>query len=119
EEARLNSIPQFRTSIVPAEGHDPLRLHFIWQKSSRENAVPIILLHGWPSSPFEFAKLLNPLAEPEDENKLAFHVVAPSLPGYAFSDAPVKSGVGVKAFAKMFHELMVKLGYSRYRKCAY
>lgn len=114
EEAKLNTFPQFRTALNPGPDHDPLRVHFIWKKSPRENAVPLLLLHGWPSSPFEFSKVIIPLSEPSDESKLAFHVVVPSLPGFGFSDNPTKPGVGVKAFGKMFHELMGKLGYPRY-----
>lgn len=73
-----------------------------------------MLVHGWPSSFYEFIKVVDKLTEPEEEGAQAFHVVLPSLPGYAFSDPPNKPGIGVIEFAKMFHELMNRIGYQNY-----
>ncbi|RPA86995.1 alpha/beta-hydrolase [Ascobolus immersus RN42] len=114
EENKLNQFPHFRTKISPGEGHDELRIHFIWKRSTRANAQPILLCHGWPGSFYEFIKVIDLLAEPEGEDTQAFHVVVPSLPGYGFSDAPKKPGVGLRQYAAMFNKLMNKLGYTRY-----
>ncbi|KAH6611615.1 hypothetical protein Trco_001635 [Trichoderma cornu-damae] len=104
------------TITIPAVGssypHD-LDLHFIHQKSEREDAIPIILLHGWPSTSLEWEKIIRPLANPQDSSKPAFHVVAPDLPGYGFSPAPI-SPLGAPEYAAVCASLMQQLGYEKY-----
>jgi pimeloyl-ACP methyl ester carboxylesterase len=98
---RLNELPQFRTEI------DGLAIHFVHVRSAGEHAVPVILTHGWPGSFLEFERAIAPLAE-------TFHVVVPSLPGYAFSDRPVTAGWGIHRIARAWCELMTRLGYPRF-----
>ncbi len=88
-EARLNAFPQYRTQI------DGLGIHFIHVRSPHRNALPIILTHGWPGSVVEFMEIIGPLSDPTrygGRAEDAFHVVVPSLPGFAFSDKPVETG---------------------------
>ncbi|RCI07274.1 epoxide hydrolase [Rhizopus stolonifer] len=89
--------------------HD-LKIHFVHEPTTAENATPIVLLHGWPSTFYEFHK---PLRD-GSVNSQAFHVVVPSLPGYGFSEAPQKEGCGVMEMARTMHELMLTLGYDKY-----
>ena len=86
-ERRLNAFPQFRTDI------DGVGIHFLHVRSPHEQALPLILTHGWPGSVLEFEKAIRPLTEPDDPAD-AFHVVIPSLPGYGFSDRPAEPGWG-------------------------
>jgi len=81
-EARLNQIGQFRTTI------DGLGIHFVHRRSPRADATPLILTHGWPGSIAEFVDVVDELADPSDAAAPAFHVVAPSLPGFGYSDSP-------------------------------
>ena len=111
--ARLNAFPQFRTEIEAWNG-ERLGIHFIHRRSSRPGARPLLIQHGWPSSVFEFHKIIDLLAEPEDADAPAFHVVAPSLPGYGWSDIPRRGGIGPAAIADMWAELMAGLGYERF-----
>ena len=104
-EARLNAIGQFVTEI------DGLDIHFLHRRSSRKDAVPLILTHGWPGSVVEFLGVIDTLAEPGDSAQPAFHVVAPSLPGYGFSGKPSTTGWGVERIARAWAELMERLGY--------
>jgi pimeloyl-ACP methyl ester carboxylesterase len=110
-EARINAFPQYRTQI------DGLGIHFIHVRSPHRNALPIILTHGWPGSIVEFMGIIGPLSDPtryggpaED----AFHVVVPSLPGFAFSDKPVETGWDVNRIARAWATLMQRLGYERW-----
>jgi len=110
-ETRLNSYPQFRTEV------DSLGFHFIHVRSAHENALPIILTHGWPGSVIEFLKTIGPLTDPTAHGgraEDAFHVVIPSLPGFGFSDQPKEIGWDVTRTAKAWHVLMERLGYSRW-----
>lgn len=110
-EAHLNSFPQFRTEI------DGLGIHFIHVRSPHENALPLVITHGWPGSIVEFHKVIAPLADPTahgGDAKDAFHVVCPSLPGYGFSDKPTEVGWGVDKIAQTWGKLMARLGYDRY-----
>ncbi|MEM7220271.1 MAG: epoxide hydrolase family protein [Pseudomonadota bacterium] len=110
-EALLNRFPQFKTRI------DGLDIHFIHARSSHEDAVPLLMTHGWPGSIVEFQKVIAPLTEPTAHGgsaAQAFHVVCPSLPGYGFSDKPAATGCGVETIAGMWHELMRRLGYARF-----
>src|SRR5690348_13829180 len=110
-ETRLNALPQFLTEI------DDLDIHFIHVKSRHENALPVILIHGWPGSIVEMLNVVGPLTDPtayggsvED----AFDVVIPSIPGYGFSGKPTSSGWGPDRVASASLELMKRLGYTRF-----
>jgi pimeloyl-ACP methyl ester carboxylesterase len=113
-EKRLNALPQFLTQI------DDLDIHFIHVKSRHENALPVILIHGWPGSIVEMLNVVGPLTDPtayggsvED----AFDVVIPSIPGYGFSGKPTTSGWGPDRVASASVELMKRLGYTRFVAC--
>ncbi len=106
--ARLNGFPHVRVEVEPG-----FRLHALHLRSSRADAKPLLIAHGWPGSIIEFETIYRRLAEPEDPAAPAFHVVAPSLPGYAWSDRP-KSPIGPRAVAKLYDRLMAVLGYRRY-----
>jgi len=110
-EQRLNVFPQFRTQI------DGLGIHFLHVKSQHPSAVPMIMTHGWPGSVVEFLKVLGPLTDPTAHGGRAdeaFHVVAPSLPGFGFSDKPAERGWGLPRIAKAWAVLMKRLGYGSY-----
>lgn len=107
EEARLNAMPQFMTDIN-VEGFGEIQLHFVHSRSRREDAIPVLFLHGWPGSFAEVTKILPIL------NQAGFHVVAPSLPGYGFSSYPEKPGFKHQHHAMAFHSLMQKLEYQDY-----
>jgi pimeloyl-ACP methyl ester carboxylesterase len=110
-EARANSFPHFRTRI------DRLGIHFIHARSSHTNAMPIVFTHGWPGSFVEFLEVIGPLIEPTRFGGTAddaFHVVIPSLPGFAFSDKPSDTGWDVERIAKAWVTLMRRLGYERW-----
>jgi pimeloyl-ACP methyl ester carboxylesterase len=110
-ESRLNSLPQFRTEL---EG---LGIHFLHVRSSHEDALPLILTHGWPGSILEFLKVIGPLTEPQDfggDGGDAFHLVIPALPGYGFSDKPAGAGWGLDRIAANWDRLMKRLGYRDY-----
>jgi microsomal epoxide hydrolase len=106
--ARLNRFAQQRVEVEPG-----LRLHCIHRRSSRADARPLLIAHGWPGSVMEFEALIDRLAEPEEASAPAFHVVAPSLPGYAWSDRPAQP-IGPRAVAALYDRLMPALGYERY-----
>jgi len=110
-EARLNSFPQFRSSVLD------LGVHFVHVRSPEPGALPLVMTHGWPGSIVEFLEAIGPLADPVAHGgraEDAFHVVCPSLPGYGFSDKPKQTGWGVEKIAHAWSELMQSLGYSRY-----
>ncbi|WP_298372448.1 epoxide hydrolase family protein [uncultured Bradyrhizobium sp.] len=110
-ERQLNSFPQFRTNI------DGLGIHFLHVRSKHENALPIILTHGWPGSIFEFLKVIGPLTNPTaygGKAEDAFHVVIPSLPGFGFSDKPIEKGWNLPRIARAWATLMKRLGYDRW-----
>ncbi|ANJ07199.1 epoxide hydrolase family protein [Streptomyces parvulus] len=104
-EARLDRIGQFRTSV------DGLGIHFLHRRSPRADATPLVLTHGWPGSVAEFAHVVDELADPPDPGAPAFHVVAPSLPGFGYSDKPATTGWGTERIAAAWVELMGRLGY--------
>jgi pimeloyl-ACP methyl ester carboxylesterase len=106
-EARLNALPQFQTVI------DGLNIVFVHVRSPRQDALPLIMTHGWPGSMVEFSKVIGPLADPGD-GAPAFHVVCPSLPGHGFSEKPGQTGWGIERIARAWAELMSRLGYRRY-----
>jgi epoxide hydrolase len=110
-EARLNGLAQYRTEL------DGLNIHFLHIRSRHANALPIIITHGWPGSVIEFFKIIDPLTNPTAHGgraEDAFHVVAPSLPGFAFSDKPAERGWNSARIARAWSELMRRLGYTRY-----
>ena len=110
-EARLNALPQFITEI------DGLDIHFIHVRSPHKNALPAILIHGWPGSIIEFLNVVGPLSDPTSHGGNAtdaFDVVIPSIPGYGFSGKPDTTGWGPERIARAFNELMNRLGYDRY-----
>ena len=110
-EAALNRFDQFVTTI------DGLDIHFVHQRSPHPDATPLLLTHGWPGSIVEFHKVIEPLTDPTNHGgdaADAFHIIAPSLPGYGFSDKPTVTGWGVDKIATTFAELMARLGYDRY-----
>jgi epoxide hydrolase len=108
---RLNSFSQYRTEI------DGLGIHFVHVPSRHPGALPLVLTHGWPGSIVEFLEVIGPLTDPTahgGDAADAFHVVAPSLPGYGFSDKPAETGWGVERTARAWTALMARLGYDRY-----
>ena len=110
-EARLNGFPQFTTEI------DGVDIHFIHVRSRHENALPLIMTHGWPGSVIEFLEAIGPLTNPTAHGgraEDAFHLVLPSLPGYGFSSEPSELGWNAGRVAQAWAELMRRLGYSRY-----
>jgi pimeloyl-ACP methyl ester carboxylesterase len=110
-DARLNALPQFTTEI------DGVDIHFVHVKSKHENALPLIITHGWPGSVIELLEVVGPLTDPTAHGRRAddaFDVVLPSLPGYGFSDEPTEVGWDVGHVARAWAELMPRLGYSRY-----
>lgn len=110
-EAMLNGFGQFTTEI------DGLSIHFLHLRSVHENALPLLLTHGWPGSVIEFHKVIGPLTNPTaygGKAEDAFHVVVPSLPGYAFSGKPRKHGWTAQKIAQAWSVLMPRLGYTRY-----
>jgi pimeloyl-ACP methyl ester carboxylesterase len=110
-EARLNALPQYMTEI------DGLDIHFIHVRSPQENALPLIITHGWPGSVVEMLNVAGPLADPSASGGSAgdaFHVVIPSMPGYGFSAKPDQTGWDVARIARAWTELMKRLGYTRF-----
>ena len=110
-EARLNALPQFITEI------DGLDIHFIHVRSQHEDALPLIVNHGWPGSIIEQLKIIEPLTNPTAHGAGAadaFHVVIPSMPGYGFSGKPTGTGWGPERMAGAWAALMERLGYARY-----
>lgn len=93
---------------------EDIELHFLHHRSARQDAVPIILCHGWPGSFLEFLHVIPLLTEPQDATAPAFHVVVPSMPGYAFSSPPKTSKWQMNDTARIFDKLMRGLGYSTY-----
>lgn len=107
-EAELNRWGQYRTVV------DGLGVHFLHVRSPRADARPLIITHGWPGSVVEVLDVLDALTDPGDPALPAFHVVAPSLPGFGFSDKPTAPGWGVERIAGAWVELMDRLGYDRF-----
>jgi pimeloyl-ACP methyl ester carboxylesterase len=110
-EARLNALPQFTTQI------DGVAIHFIHVKSRHENALPLIMTHGWPGSVIELLEVVGPLTDPTSHGgkaEDAFNLVLPSLPGYGFSGEPTEIGWDPGHTARAWAELMHRLGYTRY-----
>jgi len=110
-QARLNALPQFKTDI------DGVDVHFIHVKSPHEDALPLIMTHGWPGSVIELLETVGPLTDPTAHGgraEDAFHLVLPSVPGYGFSAEPTKLGWYAGRVAEAWGKLMPRLGYTRY-----
>ena len=110
-EARLNALPQFKTEI------DGVGVHFIHVESRHEDALPLIMTHGWPGSVIELLETVGPLTDPTAHGgraEDAFHLVLPSVPGYAFSAEPTELGWYAGRVAEAWGKLMPRLGYARY-----
>ena len=111
QEVRLNQFPNYKTKV------DDLDIHFIIKKSSSPKAIPLILIHGWPGSIVEFLEIIDPLCEPEkygNDNEVCFDIIAPSIPGFAFSGKP-ENPIGPRRIDSIFNKLMTeKLGYKKY-----
>ena len=108
---RLNALPQFKTNL------DGLNIHFIHVRSPHANALPLVMTHGWPGSIIELLETIGPLTDPTTyggNEEDAFHLVLPSIPGYGFSDEPTEVGWGPIRIGRAWHELMRRLGYTRY-----
>jgi epoxide hydrolase len=111
QEARLNEFPQYTTTI------DGQKIHFLHVRSAEPDAIPLLLTHGWPGSVVEFLEVIRPLTDPRSHGgnpKDAFHVVAPSIPGFGFSGPTHETGWDVKRIARALAKLMNRLGYHRY-----
>ncbi len=110
-ETQLNAYPQFRTRV------DGLGIHFLHVQSRHENALPLLITHGWPGSIVEFMKIIGPLTDPTRYGGTAedaFHLVIPCLPGFGFSDKPAENGWDAVRIAKAWGALMQRLGYSKW-----
>jgi pimeloyl-ACP methyl ester carboxylesterase len=110
-ETQLNALPQFVTEI------DGLDIHFLHVRSQHDDALPLIVNHGWPGSIIEQLKIIDPLVNPTAHGASAsdaFHVVIPSMPGYGFSGKPTSTGWGPERMARAWAQLMQRLGYPRY-----
>src|ERR1700760_4462087 len=110
-EARLNALPQFVTEI------DGVDVHFLSVRSPHDDALPLIMTHGWPGSVIELLESIGPLTDPTAHGgraEDAFHLVLPSIPGYGFSGEPTELGWGPIRIGKAWAELMRRLGYTRY-----
>jgi pimeloyl-ACP methyl ester carboxylesterase len=110
-EAKLKALPHFITEI------DGLDIHFIHVRSKHENALPLIITHGWPGSVIEQLKIIDPLTNPTAHGASAsdaFHLVIPSMPGYGFSGKPTTPGWGPERIARAWAVLMARLGYTQY-----
>ena len=110
-EAQINGFEQFTTEV------NGLDIHFLHVRSPHEQALPLIMTHGWPGSIVEFLKVIGPLTRPDEHGgdaADAFHLVCPSLPGYGFSGKPTTTGWGTEKIADAWGALMARLGYARY-----
>lgn len=111
QERQLNQFDQFKTVV------DDLNMHFIHQRSSNPDAIPLMVVHGWPGSVSEFSKIIGPLTDPlayGGDISDSFHIIAPSLPGFGFSGIPDETGYSPERIALLLAELMGKIGYERY-----
>jgi microsomal epoxide hydrolase len=111
QESELNQFDQFKTEI------DGLDMHFIHQRSENPDAIPLMVVHGWPGSVAEFTKIIGPLTDPAAHGGNiadSYHVIAPSLPGFGFSEKPNQAGYSPEKFAHILAALMERLGYEQY-----
>jgi len=116
QETYLNRIPQFTTQ-VSADGVEDYTVHYVHQEGNGPNPLPLVFTHGWPGTFYEVVKILGPLTDPAahgGDPADAFTVVAPSIPGYGFSQIPTSGGFGQKRTALLWNALMAQLGYEQY-----
>ncbi|KAH8982019.1 Alpha/Beta hydrolase protein [Lactarius akahatsu] len=111
-ERKLNALPMF-TRTIEVDGFGELNVHYVHQKSTAKGAIPLLFVHGWPGCFLEVTKVL-PLLKAVSADHPSFHVIAPSLPGYAWSEAVLKKGFNAKHYAELFNKLMISLGYTEY-----
>ncbi|KAI9436109.1 alpha/beta-hydrolase [Lactarius psammicola] len=111
-ESKLNALPMF-TRTITVDEFDELSVHYVHQRSAAKGAIPLLFVHGWPGSFLEVTKVLPLLTAVSDDHP-SFHVVAPSLPGYAWSEGVLKKGFQAKHYAELFNKLMISLGYTEY-----
>lgn len=111
-ETRLNQLPQYTTPIQ-CDGFEELSIHFVHVESHAANAIPLLFSHGWPGSFIEVSKIVSHLTEGQDGGPY-FHVVAPSLPNFGFSQGTKKRGFAIEQYAETCHKLMLRLGYDKY-----
>ncbi|KAH8990644.1 Alpha/Beta hydrolase protein [Lactarius hatsudake] len=111
-ERELNALPMF-TRTIEVEAFGELSVHYVHQKSAAKGAIPLLFVHGWPGGFLEVTKVL-PLLTSVSAYHPSFHVVAPSLPGYAWSEGVLEKGFRAKHYAELFNKLMITLGYTEY-----
>ncbi|KAI0515080.1 alpha/beta-hydrolase [Xylaria bambusicola] len=105
----------FAVTIPGTSGYKhPVSLHFVHERSDADEAIPLLLLHGWPSTHREWSKVIDPLRSPTNSSTQAFHIVAPDLPGFGFSPSPTYSGLNAREMGAAMHQLMILLGYDKY-----
>ncbi|KAI0128731.1 microsomal epoxide hydrolase [Xylariales sp. AK1849] len=112
-EKELNKLPHFVTDIQ-CDGYEPLAIHFIHKPSSVKNAIPLLFIHGWPGHFGEVLKILEPLGKGDGINTPAFHIIAPSLPNFGFSEGTKRRGFATEQYAETLNKLMLKLGFEEY-----
>lgn len=105
---RMQQWPHYTTYL------EDMQLHFVHQRSRDPAATPILMCHGWPGTFYEFSQVITPLSEGADKDSPKFHVVVPSLPGFCWSSPPQRRGWTMKDTARLFHKLMLRLGYDKY-----
>lgn len=111
QESKLNQLPQYHRSIK-VDNFEALDIHYIHQPSPSPDAIPLLFVHGWPGSYIEVLKILPALHQ--SANGVSFHVVAPSLPNFGWSQGPMRTGFGLREYAETCHRLMRALGYEQY-----
>jgi pimeloyl-ACP methyl ester carboxylesterase len=111
QEMKLNQLPQYHRDIK-VDNFEELDIHYIHQPSSSVDAIPLLFCHGWPGSYIEVAKILPALQQ--SANGVSFHVVAPSLPNFGWSEGPKRTGFALREYAETCHRLMIALGYKQY-----
>ncbi|KAL2203731.1 alpha/beta-hydrolase [Sarocladium strictum] len=113
---KMNSdFSHFSISLPGVRGYDAaIPLHFVHERSQDEDATPLLLLHGWPSTHLEWEKVIHPLVSPQESKSKSYHVVAPDLPGFGFSPAPTQAGLDPRKMGLAMDALMLTLGYKRY-----
>ena len=111
-EKKINELPHFITTIQ-CEGYEPLNIHFLHKKSPVKAAIPLLFVHGWPGNFLEATKIIDALSI-QTPDQVSFHVVAPSLPNFGFSEGTKKRGFSVEQHAETLHKLMLRLGYDQY-----
>ncbi|KAH6679213.1 epoxide hydrolase [Halenospora varia] len=112
-EDRINKLPNYKASVT-VDGFDPLEIHFVHKRSSKNNAIPLLFLHGWPGSFLEVEKLLPLLINEKQSGGASFHIVAPSLPNHGFSSGVKSRGFGLSQYSEAMHKLMLSLGYDQF-----